>query len=206
MQIHTIYPRGFASNTYAITTDNKTAIIVDPSQPRVQAEIEKRGLIPVCVLLTHCHFDHVGCVDLLQAQGAKVYTSAAEKPLTCTSADMAQAFGAPQTQYTVDETFADGETKTLCGIRITAIFTPGHTKGSVCYLLEHNGEKALITGDTLFAGSVGRCDLLTGNTGELMQSLKKLLALKEDLPIYSGHGEETTLFTEQRTNPFLQDL
>lgn len=206
MKIHTIFPRGFASNTYAITIDNQTAIIVDPSQPRIQTELEKYGLIPVCVLVTHCHFDHVGGVELLQAQGAKVYSSAVEKPLTCTQADMAQAFGAPQAQYTVDETFADGEVKTLCGIRVQALLTPGHTKGSVCYLLEHNGEKALITGDTLFAGSVGRCDLLTGNTGELMQSLKKLLALQENLPIYSGHGEQTTLDEERKTNPFLQDI
>ena len=206
MKIHVISPRGFASNTYAITADNQTAIVVDPSQPRVQAELEKRGLIPVCILLTHCHFDHVFGVQSLQAQGAKVFCSVAEKPLVGTQADMSHAFGVPKAQYTVDETFADGETKTLCGIRVQALLTPGHTKGSVCYLLEHNGEKALITGDTLFAGSVGRCDLLTGNVGELRQSLKKLLSIDEDLPVFSGHGEQTSLFVERKSNPFLQDL
>ena len=205
MQILSIPPKMFASNTYAITKDGKTAIVIDPSSPRIETELLRRGLTPVCVLLTHCHFDHVEGVPALQAQGARVYISAAEKPLACTKADMAAFFGAPQTQYTVDETFEDTEMKTICGLQVQALLTPGHTQGSVCYLITDGQERVLFTGDTLFAGSVGRTDLLTGDTSMLMQSLKKLKNLSGDYPIYAGHGEETTLQTEREYNPFLQD-
>ncbi len=205
MKIYTVHPHLFGANTYLVTADDRTAIVVDPAQPRVAAEAVKRGLLPVCVLLTHCHFDHVGGVEALRAQGAKVLCSAEEKPLTCTQADMSHAFGAPQAQYAVDDVFADGEEKNVCGIRVRAILTPGHTKGSVCYLFEHGNERALFTGDTLFAGNVGRCDLLTGSTEDLRCSLRKLSALP-DIDVYPGHGERTTLAEEKRTNPFLQDI
>ena len=81
MEIITIYPRGFGANTYVLTEDGKTAIVIDPSQTRVESELIKRGLSPAYVLLTHCHFDHVGGVSALQASGAKVLCSEAEKPL-----------------------------------------------------------------------------------------------------------------------------
>ena len=75
MNIITISPRGFGANTYVITTDNKTAIVIDPAQPRIADELKKRGLQAVCVLLTHCHFDHVGGVPELQQDGARVFCS-----------------------------------------------------------------------------------------------------------------------------------
>ena len=81
MEIITISPRGFGANTYAMTEDGKTAILIDPAQTRVESELIKRGLLPAYVLLTHCHFDHVGGVSALQASGARVLCSAAEKPL-----------------------------------------------------------------------------------------------------------------------------
>ena len=87
MQIITISPRGFGANTYVITADNKTAIVIDPAQNRVESELIKRGLTAAYVLLTHCHFDHVGGVGVLQESGAKVLCSAAEKPLVGTESD-----------------------------------------------------------------------------------------------------------------------
>ena len=96
MEIITISPRGFGANTYVITTDNKTAIVIDPAQLRVAEELKKRGLQAVCVLLTHCHFDHVGGVAPLQADGAKVFCSDKEKPLVGTQADLFSLFGAPR--------------------------------------------------------------------------------------------------------------
>ena len=207
MQIITIYPRGFGANAYALTEDGKTALVIDPSGSKVESELITRGLTPAYVLLTHCHFDHVGGVSALQQSGAKVLCSEKTKTLIGTSADLFDAFGAPRTHFTVNETFQDNEEKILCGMRVQAIFTPGHTSGSVCYLVtDKQGGRYLFTGDTLFLGSVGRTDFPTGNIGELRASLKRLSALDGDMPIYPGHNEPTTLDYERKTNPFLLDL
>ena len=101
-------------------------------------------------------------------------------------------------------TFTNGEEKVLNGIKVKALLTPGHTRGSVCYLITaKDGGRYLFTGDTLFAGSIGRTDFETGNVGDLRLSLKKLRDLEGDYPVYPGHGEETTLEEERKTNPFL---
>ena len=207
MEIITIWPRGFAANTYVITEDNKNAIVIDPSQSRVESELLKRGLAPKYVLLTHCHFDHVGGVSVLQQSGAKILCLNEEKSLIGTEADLFATFGAPRTPYTIDETLKDGEERILCGVSVRALHTPGHTKGSCCYLMTANdGGRYLFTGDTLFAGMIGRTDFPTGNIGQLRQSLRKVSALQGDMPIYAGHNEETTLAQERKTNPFMQDI
>ena len=206
MQIITISPRGFGANTYAITNDNQTAIVIDPAQPRVLAELEKHGLKATHVLLTHCHFDHVGGVDALQNAGAKVLCSKQEKPLIGTSADLCEAFGAPRTPYEVNETFLAGEEKEINGLRVRAYLTSGHTLGSVCYLFTANdGGRYLFTGDTLFAGSIGRTDFPTGDIAAMRASLKKLAQFDKELPIYPGHNDPSTIGEECRYNPFMQD-
>ena len=206
MKIITLSPRGFGANTYIITTDDKTAIVIDPAQPRVKEELDKRGLRAVCVLLTHCHFDHVGGVAALQTDGALVYCSEKEKPLVGTTADLFSAFGAPREAYAVDKTLADGEENTLCGVKVKTLITPGHTAGSACYLIaDEAGEKHLFTGDTLFAGSMGRTDFPTGSIAQMRQSLRRLAALDGDMPVYAGHNDPTTLEIERKTNPFVLD-
>ena len=205
MQIITLSPRGFGANTYIITDNTNKAIVIDPAQTRVEGELIKLGLQATHVLLTHCHFDHVGGVAALQQSGAKVYLSEKEKALVGTGADLAQFFGAPTAGYTVDETFADGEEKILNGLSIKAVLTPGHTAGSCCYLFTDNeGGRYLFTGDTLFQGSIGRTDFPTGDIAQMRASLKKLAQL-DDVPIYAGHNDPTTLETEKRTNPFMLD-
>ena len=207
MQIIRISPRGFGANTYVITADNKEAIVIDPAQNRIESELLKLGLTAKYVLLTHCHFDHVGGVSALQASGAKVLCSEKEKPLIGSSADLFDAFGAPRETFYVDETLIDGEKRTLCGIEIEVILTSGHTAGGACYLMgDTDGKKYLFTGDTLFAGSIGRTDFPTGNIGELRASLRKLAKLDGDIAVYPGHEEETTIERERNTNPFMTDL
>ena len=132
MEMITISPRGFGANTYVLTEDGKTAIVIDPAQPRVESELIKRGLLSAYVLLTHCHFDHVGGVSALQQGGARVLCSAEEKALIGTGADLFDMFSAPRFPYKIDETFADGEEKILGGIRVKLLLTPGHTAGSAC--------------------------------------------------------------------------
>jgi glyoxylase-like metal-dependent hydrolase (beta-lactamase superfamily II) len=207
MQIFTISPRGFGANTYVLTQDKKTAVVIDPSQPRVQEELEKRGLTAKYVLLTHCHFDHVGGVSALQNAGAKVLCSEREKPLIGTRADLFEVFGAPRTAYTIDQTLKDNETREFCGMQIQTLYTPGHTVGSVCYRVQdEQGEKHLFTGDTLFSDSIGRTDFPTGDMTALRESLRRLCALQGDMPVYAGHNEATSLETERKHNPFLVDL
>ncbi len=206
MEIITLSPRGFGANSYIITNDGVNALVIDPAQPRVEGELLKRGLTAKCVLLTHCHFDHVGGVSALQEGGAKVYSSAQEKPLVGTHADLFDVFGAPRLPYRVDDTFEDNEEKTLCGVSVRALVTPGHTQGSCCYLIaDEEGNKHLFTGDTLFCDSVGRTDFPTGNVAQMRASLKRLCALEGDMPLYAGHNEQTTLERERRENPFLQE-
>jgi glyoxylase-like metal-dependent hydrolase (beta-lactamase superfamily II) len=205
MQIIRISPRGFGANTYVITKDGKNAVVIDPAQPRVAQELEKLALTPAYVLLTHCHFDHVAGVEILQEKGAKVFCSTEEKPLIGTSADLFEYFGAPRLPFVLDGTFFDNEEKELCGITVKALLTPGHTKGSVCYLFtEKDGGRYLFTGDTLFQGSIGRTDFPTGNMGEMQQSLRRLSALEDSLPIYPGHNDESTIGIEKRENPFME--
>ena len=206
MQIIQISPRGFGANTYVLTQDNKTAIVIDPSQPRIESELIKLGLKAEYVLLTHCHFDHVGGVAVLQQSGAKVLCGEKEKPLVGTNADLFDMFGAPRIAYKIDQTLADNEDQTLCGIRVKTLHTPGHTQGSVCYLITANdGGRYLFTGDTLFCQSIGRTDFPTGNLSVLMDSLRRLTALG-DMPIYAGHNEPSTIANEKKHNPFLADL
>ena len=206
MKIHTIYPRGFGANTYVITEDNKTAIVIDPAQPRVKNEIEKLGLKAEYVLLTHCHFDHVGGVAALAQTGAKVLCSEAEKPLFHTYADLFEAFGAPRTPFSIDETLKDNEERTLCHLQVKTLLTAGHTQGSACYLFTANdGGRYLFTGDTLFAGTIGRTDFPTGSVSALRESLRRLKGLDGDMPVYAGHEEKTTLETERKNNPFMAD-
>jgi glyoxylase-like metal-dependent hydrolase (beta-lactamase superfamily II) len=112
-----------------------------------------------------------------------------------------------RTPFQADDTFFDGEEKELCGIRVKAILTPGHTKGSVCYLVTaKDGGRYLFTGDTLFMDSIGRTDFPTGNIGQMRESLRRLMALDGDMPTYAGHNEATTLDRERKNNPYLKDL
>ena len=206
MQIITISPRGFGANTYAITLDHKTAIVIDPSGSHVESALIKRGLTAEYVLLTHCHFDHVGGAFALQQAGARVVCSDKEKPLVGTNADLFELFGAPRPPFSVDETMSDGEERTFAGLRVRLLLTPGHTKGSASYLItDEDGKKHLFSGDTLFAGSIGRTDFPTGSISDMRASLKKLASLDGDMPVYAGHNEETSLDHERKTNPFMAD-
>lgn len=206
MQIITVSPRGFGANTYILTANNQTAIVIDPAQPRIKEELLKRGLKVTHVLLTHGHFDHVCGVATLQADGAKVLCSEEEAKLVGTEADAFALAGIPRVEYTVDQTLTDGEKVNLSGVEITVILTPGHTAGCACYLVKTDDGEVLFTGDTLFKGSIGRTDLPTGSLKTLRQSLKKLAALTVDYPVYPGHEESTTLFAEKKINPFLRNV
>lgn len=196
MQVYKIYPVGFASNTYLVTADGKSAVCIDPAQPRILDEAKKRGLNITHVLLTHGHFDHIGGVASLQKAGARVGCLSGEERIALHE-NLAGLFGEEEVEpFKIDFICKDGEELELAGMKIKVIATAGHTAGGACYLIENN----LFTGDTLFEGSVGRSDLPTGSGLELSKSVKKLYALDGDYTVYAGHGEDTTLDYERKHN------
>lgn len=205
MKRYKIYPRHFGANTYILTADDKTAVVIDPSSFAAVRELEARELVPAYVLLTHCHFDHVMFAAELQAKGAKVVCLDKEQPNVNTDVDLYSFAGLARKPFTVDMTVTDGESFTLAGVPFTALWTPGHTSGGAVYAVEADGEKWLFTGDTLFADSIGRTDFPTGSLSELQKSLRRLKELDGDYLVFSGHGEDTTLSKEKQTNIYLMD-
>lgn len=203
MEIIKVTPRGFGSNSYILTADGKTAVVIDPAEQQIVSVLNDNGLICKCVLLTHGHFDHIGGCGALYEIGAHIYCNEREKDLIF-SKDYLGIFGGVQVPYfKISRTFCDGEEFEECGIKFKVIATAGHTVGSSCIVA---GENALFTGDTLFSDSVGRWDLPTGNYADLVKSLKLLCALGGDYDIYSGHGVNSTLSREKLTNPYLRNI
>ena len=199
MKIYTVYPAGFASNSYIVTADAKNCIVIDCAQPRVLSECRRLNLTPVAVLLTHGHYDHIAGCGALNNAGAKIYCGEGEERYIFSTENRA-IFNMPIPEFSIERTLKDGEEIELCGLKIKVIATPGHTEGGVCYLIGDS----LFTGDTLFNSSVGRCDLPGGNESKLISSVKKLYALDGDYKVYTGHGETTTLGYERKNNPFVR--
>ena len=195
MKVHKIYPVGFAANSYLVTADGKTAIAIDPAQPRILQEAQKRGLTVEYVLLTHGHFDHIAGVGPLFKAGAIVGCAKEEVPLVLGEDNLASTLGGGLAiePFEIGFTIEDGQMLELCGLTVQAIATPGHTAGGMCYLIEDK----LFTGDTLFEDGYGRCDLPTGDFSLLKKSLLKIFALSENYAIYTGHGGDSTLEKER---------
>lgn len=184
-------------------------LVVDPGEEaeRILAATEAMGGEVEAILLTHCHFDHIGAVaPVAKATGAPVYCPEVEVPLL---ADIMayvpwEGFG-PFESYDAEETVAGGETLALAGLELDVIFTPGHSPGHVTYSVR--GEDALFSGDVLFRGSVGRVDLPGGDGPTLIESIGRLLETHPDeTVVHPGHMGLTTLGTERATNPFLGSL
>ena len=185
------------------------ALIVDPGEEpeRILAALEEMGAKAEAILLTHCHFDHIGAVaPVAAATGAPVYCPEIEAPIL---ADIMawvpwDGFG-PYESYDADVTVAGGETLELAGLEIDVLFTPGHSPGHVTYSIP--AERALFSGDVLFQGSVGRVDLPGGDGPTLMESLRLLVeSFPPETDVYPGHMGTTTLGAERSTNPFLTAL
>ena len=195
MQVIKVFPYGFGCNSYIVTADNKNAVVIDCAEVSLYDECIKRKLNPVAVLLTHGHFDHVGGCGVFYKHGVPIYCGEDEKALIHSPENRGIFGGVYIPEFEITKTFKDGESVTLGGINFKVISTPGHTAGSVCYL----AEDCLFTGDTLFCESVGRTDLPTGSSAELIKSVKKLFSLDGDYKVYCGHECDTTL-SHERTN------
>lgn len=195
-----------ATNCYlAMNQETKELILVDPADraDRIAQKISDMGGIPAAIMLTHGHFDHIGAVDELRERyRIPCYAQEEEaKVLASVEWNLSRMFGCPMT-VKADVLLKDGQELTLAGKRLLVIHTPGHTLGGACYYFPEEG--VLFSGDTLFAGSVGRSDFPTGSSSVLVRSVReKLLVLPEETLVYPGHQQESTIGYEKRYNPFV---
>jgi hydroxyacylglutathione hydrolase len=184
-------------------------LIVDPGEEaeRILAAVEASGASAEAILLTHCHFDHIGAVAPgAAATGATVYCPRIEAPILADIMSFVpwEGFG-PYESYEADELVEGGEALELAGLQLDVIFTPGHSPGHVTYSVR--GEGALFSGDVLFQGSVGRVDLPGGDGPTLLRSIGALLDSHPDATVvHPGHMGITTLGAERASNPFLGSL
>lgn len=210
MEVRSLTVGQVAENSYIFRRDGSDkGLIIDPGEeaPRLLAAIDELGIELEAILLTHCHFDHIGAVTpVAEATGAPVYCPELELPLL---ADIMAyvpwpGFG-PYESYDADETVAGGEKLELAGFEIDVIFTPGHSPGHVTYAIAD--EDALFSGDVLFQGSVGRTDLPGGDWPTLERSIQSLLdAYPDETVVYPGHMGLTKIGAERAQNPFLANL
>ncbi len=190
------------------------ALLVDPGDEpdRLLTAIEQLGVRIEAILITHCHFDHIGAVaPLARATGAPVYCPEIERPVLADIASWTPPGFGPFESYQADHTVAGGERLSLAGLQIEVIFTPGHSPGHVTYAISASEAQtkapALLSGDVLFAGSVGRVDLPGGDWPTLERSIGNLLrAFSAQTMVHPGHMGATTLGRERDTNPFLAEL
>lgn len=193
------------TNCYFIyDEEKKEALVFDPATDGkgIYNALLKHDITVKAIFLTHGHFDHIlGANELREASGSKIYASELEEDvLLSTKLNVSEQTGRPCT-VKADVLLRDNEEVEVCGIKVKMISTPGHTHGSCCYYFEDAG--ILISGDTLFAGSCGRTDLPTGSGGMIDRSIKeKLMKLPDEVKVYPGHGEESTIGHERKYNPF----
>jgi glyoxylase-like metal-dependent hydrolase (beta-lactamase superfamily II) len=175
--------------------ETREAIIIDPGTNReteakkILREIESKGFEIKYIVNTHGHPDHTG--------GNKLFREATGAPILIHEYDASMLKGP-----LADQTLNDGDTVQVGAAVLRVLHTPGHSQGSISLI----GEDIVFTGDTLFAGSIGRYDLPGGSLQEIKESLKKLMILPDHMKVYPGHGPTSTIGEERRNNPFLQNF
>lgn len=201
----------FRENSYLVWDEAGNCVVVDPGcydgaeDGTMKAFIADKGLSPKAVWLTHGHFDHLfGVASLVREYSIPVFMSHEDEVILERDGDYASGVGlsAPDVSFsTVD--VKEGDTLGHLSIPFKVIATPGHTPGGVCYYSEES--RLLFSGDTLFAGAIGRTDLPGGDYDkEIVGIMEKLMVLPGDVDVLPGHGPSTSIAGERTGNPFLQ--
>ena len=202
----------FYKNGYVVACDaTRRAVVIDPGDEVEQllAFVDRSRLDVLSILLTHAHVDHVtGVARAKAALDVPIYLHADDQPLYDAAPAQAAFFGLTcDALPPVDRRYDLASTLALGEYEIAVRHTPGHCPGGVCLAIGRVGapKKDLFVGDTLFAGSIGRTDFPGGDHPTLIRSITEVLfAFGDDANVYSGHGPQTTIGRERRTNPFLR--
>jgi len=206
----------YATNCWILAAEKGSeCIIVDPGMPDISAEIEmiiaEEGLKPVAVLLTHGHLDHTfSVIPLADGYGIPAYIHSEDRkallhPELLLGKEFSSAInGMTWSEPSQVQELRNNEKFEAVGLDITAIHAPGHTAGSLMFTVN---DELLISGDVLFSGSIGRTDQPTGSQEAMVRTLtNKVLPLGDHLRVLPGHGPDTTIEYERRTNPYLKEL
>lgn len=214
----------FGTNCYVVApAAGERCVVVDPGigvLDRLDTVLEKHRLLPAAVLLTHGHLDHTFSVaPVCGAREVTAYVHPGDRemladPAKGLSTDLTELFGG-RLPYSEPEDVAelvDGAVLTLAGLEIRVDHAPGHTSGSVLFRLpvadpRYEADELCLSGDVLFAGSIGRTDLPGGSMPAMLASLRdKILPLADDTIVLPGHGPQTTIGRERQTNPYLREV
>ena len=188
---------------------SKTAIVVDPGGdlPKIRARLDALGVVPTAVVHTHTHIDHVGATPgLVAAYESKALIHEEDRFLYDLLPVQAAMLGIPLPESTpMDGSLVDGGTVTAGACELGVLHTPGHTPGSVCFLLSSGSDRVLFAGDTLFRRGIGRTDLWGGDADAIAKSIReKLFTLEGETKVVTGHGPATTVLEERTKNPFFR--
>jgi glyoxylase-like metal-dependent hydrolase (beta-lactamase superfamily II) len=199
----------FATNAYVVgCAATHSAGIIDPSNEAgvIEAMLDDAPALTVAgIFQTHAHIDHVAAIPGVRSRhpDLPIHLHPDELPVYQSAPAQGRMFGiGVEAMPKPDVDVAEGDTITIGELEARVLHTPGHTPGGVCYHFEAQG--VLFTGDLLFAGSIGRTDFPGGNVGEIKASLARVSGLPDDTIVLSGHGPQTTIGREKRSNPFLR--
>jgi hydroxyacylglutathione hydrolase len=196
----------YGTNCWLLSSDgSQEAVVVDPgfSPETVHAILASAGKVPVAVLATHAHVDHVGHAGTFAGE-LPIYVHAADAVAFTDEPAWGAGFENPLALAQELRTIADGEILRLAGLTIGVQHTPGHTPGHCVFVLDE--EEASCSGDLVFAGSIGRSDFSNSDPAAMRASLERFLTLSDAVRVLPGHGPETTVGLERASNPFLREL
>ena len=199
MEIKKIVSQQMDQNCYLIS-ENGFGILIDPGLDTEKILNEIKDVKVNYILLTHCHFDHLYSLNKIRGEKKVVGTKNCSLNMIRPEISLCDSECLPCSSCDVE--MEDGIGRDFDGIKVKCIHTPGHTSGSCCYLIENN----LFSGDTLFSGNIGRCDLPTGNFEEIENSIRnKLYKLDSQTLVYPGHGPITRIGLEKKFNAFFTE-